>query len=209
MTGGKFGEDCCGPRAEFELDTTFCGRLPKGHDESACHTRNQKNKIVLQAMKRLVKDLENYPRCEQWDTSLTANNTEGPFRFGVYQPRSKPWENNGVKGIELIGGELVRTCGCLMRNGLQDDCRRLQCRGRPWCRTTPFPNCPPFTQTPKPNEDPNPYDKCTRRPWEKNPDYEWPSWMGDQHVTSPTAPTPPQDSDKKNQPGRQRQCLKT
>lgn len=47
------------------------------------------------------------------------------------------------KSVELIGGDLKVGCQCIKRNGLQDDCERLQCRGQNQCLTKPDPTCPP------------------------------------------------------------------
>lgn len=43
---------------------------------------------------------------------------------------------------ELRAGILYHGCDCEKRNGLQDQCPRLQCRGSPRCLTNP-PTCPP------------------------------------------------------------------
>lgn len=44
---------------------------------------------------------------------------------------------------ELRGGNLITNCDCVKRNGLQYDCLRSECRGRPMCTTKPIPACCP------------------------------------------------------------------
>lgn len=46
------------------------------------------------------------------------------------------------KSRELRGGVLYVGCDCEKRNGLQDDCHRSECFGRPPCLTRP-PTCGP------------------------------------------------------------------
>ncbi|KAF5284320.1 hypothetical protein FQA39_LY04613 [Lamprigera yunnana] len=47
------------------------------------------------------------------------------------------------KSRELLGGVLYSGCDCRKRNGLQDECKRTQCRGSPACLTKPEPTCCP------------------------------------------------------------------
>lgn len=47
------------------------------------------------------------------------------------------------KSRELRGGNLLTNCDCVKRNGLQTDCPRSECRGRPLCITKPIPICCP------------------------------------------------------------------
>lgn len=68
------------------------------------------------------------------------------FCSGLYQNHGKPWDLDRVPSRELVGGVLIPSCACNKRNGLQDDCRRSQCRGKPWCLSEPWPDCPPFTK---------------------------------------------------------------
>lgn len=68
--------------------------------------------------------------------------------FRSKQPRGKPWHCNRVKSSELIAGKMIKFCACCKKNGLQDDCHRTQCQGKPWCMYEPLPKCPPFTQIP-------------------------------------------------------------
>ncbi|KAK6642648.1 hypothetical protein RUM43_004150 [Polyplax serrata] len=44
---------------------------------------------------------------------------------------------------ELRGGNLYQCCQCNKRNGLQHDCPRTPCQGRPACLTKPWPDCWP------------------------------------------------------------------
>ncbi|KAL0279314.1 UNVERIFIED_CONTAM: hypothetical protein PYX00_000903 [Menopon gallinae] len=44
---------------------------------------------------------------------------------------------------ELRGGNLYQCCQCLKRNGLQHDCPRTPCQGRPACLVKPWPDCWP------------------------------------------------------------------
>ncbi|XP_069672488.1 uncharacterized protein [Periplaneta americana] len=48
-----------------------------------------------------------------------------------------------VKSRELRGGVLYTGCDCNKRNGLQHDCKRTLCQGRPECLTKPEPMCIP------------------------------------------------------------------
>lgn len=156
-----------------EAINRFCGILPEGHDEGHCHQMSEKRKEVLQRMKEVIKKLDKMDACDQWDTWPTFNNTPGPHRFGFHQPRGKPWDLNRVKSRELIGSKM-RIDECLRKNGLQDDCQRLQCRGRAWCLEEPFPLCPPFTGVQRQPCDPDPYSVCPHRPWEDHPGYRRP-----------------------------------
>lgn len=47
------------------------------------------------------------------------------------------------KSRELRASLLVTQCECVKRNGLQLDCPRKECRGRPMCSTKPIPSCCP------------------------------------------------------------------
>jgi hypothetical protein len=46
------------------------------------------------------------------------------------------------KEEELRGGVYYSRCDCSKRNGLQNDCQRIECQGRPECSTNP-PSCIP------------------------------------------------------------------
>ncbi|XP_075213610.1 uncharacterized protein LOC142319821 [Lycorma delicatula] len=120
--------------------TNFCQRIPDNHQEDICHNVSLKRREILAKMRKLVDESYNFPICDQWDTEDTLNNTKGPYRFGRIEPA------NEYK--ELIGGQLILRCDCGKRNGLQDECRRWNCRGSPKCRITPFPECDPFKGLP-------------------------------------------------------------
>ena len=47
------------------------------------------------------------------------------------------------KSRELRGGVLMTSCECPKRNGLQLDCPRTECKGRPCCTVQPWPLCCP------------------------------------------------------------------
>lgn len=47
------------------------------------------------------------------------------------------------KSRELKGSVLITQCECIKRNGLQLDCPRTECHGRPCCTTKPWPSCCP------------------------------------------------------------------
>lgn len=47
------------------------------------------------------------------------------------------------KSRELKGSVLITQCECVKRNGLQLDCPRTECHGRPCCTTKPWPSCCP------------------------------------------------------------------
>ncbi|XP_054282841.1 uncharacterized protein LOC129000020 [Macrosteles quadrilineatus] len=126
-----------------QLDRTkWCQKIPKGHDEDACHMMSQKRRCVLQMMKKLVDEHVNSPVCPEWDTSTTCENTPGPYRFGVYK-------SGNDDNYKIIASQMTASgCECIKRNGLQDDCRLPRCRGSPSCRITPFPRCEPFLGVP-------------------------------------------------------------
>lgn len=48
---------------------------------------------------------------------------------------------------ELKGSVLLTSCECVKRNGLQLDCPRSECHGRPLCSTNPIPSCCPSKYT--------------------------------------------------------------
>jgi hypothetical protein len=53
-----------------------------------------------------------------------------------------PAPQTTYKDQELRGGVFHSGCDCSKRNGLQDDCQRIECQGRPECLTDP-PMCIP------------------------------------------------------------------
>lgn len=54
-----------------------------------------------------------------------------------------PWDLRRYRSRELIGSQLYSGCACPKRNGLQDECRRLDCKGRDCCRAQPVAKCRP------------------------------------------------------------------
>lgn len=44
---------------------------------------------------------------------------------------------------ELRGGDMMTSCDCRRRNGLQYDCKRTGCQGRIVCLTKLYPKCCP------------------------------------------------------------------
>jgi hypothetical protein len=57
-------------------------------------------------------------------------------------PKIGPAPETSYKDQELRGGVFHNGCDCSKRNGLQDDCQRIECQGRPECLTDP-PMCIP------------------------------------------------------------------
>jgi hypothetical protein len=53
-----------------------------------------------------------------------------------------PAPETNYRDLELRGGVFHFGCDCTKRNGLQDNCQRIECLGRPPCRTEP-PMCIP------------------------------------------------------------------
>lgn len=51
-------------------------------------------------------------------------------------------------GIEFRGGALIVGCKCVRNDGMQHECRRAMCMGRPQCLTRPVPTCPPSQPCP-------------------------------------------------------------
>ncbi|XP_037924132.1 uncharacterized protein LOC119659885 isoform X2 [Hermetia illucens] len=47
------------------------------------------------------------------------------------------------RSCEIRGSILYTRCECIRRNGLQQDCPRRLCQGKPCCLTTPDPRCCP------------------------------------------------------------------
>lgn len=43
----------------------------------------------------------------------------------------------------MKGSILITSCDCVKRNGLQWECPRSECMGRPCCTTKPIPSCCP------------------------------------------------------------------
>ncbi|KAK9892887.1 hypothetical protein WA026_022568 [Henosepilachna vigintioctopunctata] len=62
------------------------------------------------------------------------------IRPPCFNPGARCWP---CRSIEIIGGDLLRGCDCLKHNGLQDNCRRSECRGSCWCRSRPWASCRP------------------------------------------------------------------
>lgn len=63
-----------------------------------------------------------------------------------YRPRTPPKRtdlNQRSNSRELLNGTLLSGCDCVKRNGLQDQCKRVECRGRPECLIKPEPQCIP------------------------------------------------------------------
>ncbi|XP_046663464.1 uncharacterized protein LOC124356325 [Homalodisca vitripennis] len=52
--------------------------------------------------------------------------------------------------VELRCGVLYSGCQCTKRNGLQQDCPRSECQGRPSCLDYPAPTCVPSGNAPRP-----------------------------------------------------------
>ncbi|XP_014247804.1 uncharacterized protein LOC106665692 [Cimex lectularius] len=151
----KLNEDCFG-----DLNY-FSGVLPSHHNEVGCHNVSQQRRRIICEMKNLLQNLECMPKCNEWDTSASTKDTNGPYKFGVFQQRNgKPWDLHRQKSRELIGGQMTMSCACLKKNGLQDDCKMSECRGKDWCLTEPWPSCPPFTKEQKQWVEPNPLEMC-------------------------------------------------
>lgn len=80
------------------------------------------------------------------------------------------------KSRELKGSVLITQCECVKRNGLQLDCPRTECHGRPCCTTKPWPSCCPskymwrYTNVTmgKPTN-PRPSESCRPKPSSCNP----------------------------------------
>ncbi|KAL1138384.1 hypothetical protein AAG570_008448, partial [Ranatra chinensis] len=62
--------------------------------------------------------------------------------------RVPPWFRPRYNSNELRGGVLYSGCHCWKKNGLQDDCPRWDCGGRPECASRPLPECPPGMDPP-------------------------------------------------------------
>lgn len=51
-------------------------------------------------------------------------------------------------GIEFRSGTLIVGCKCVRNDGMQHECRRAMCMGRPECLAHPAPTCPPSQPCP-------------------------------------------------------------
>ncbi|KAG5671521.1 hypothetical protein PVAND_001715 [Polypedilum vanderplanki] len=58
-------------------------------------------------------------------------------------PMPKPCAPKRCKSRELRSSVLMTSCDCVKKNGLQYDCPRRECNGRPCCITKPIPMCCP------------------------------------------------------------------
>lgn len=47
------------------------------------------------------------------------------------------------KDQKMLNSCFINPCACIKRNGLQDNCQRRECRGRPVCMTKPNAICCP------------------------------------------------------------------
>ncbi|XP_073986839.1 uncharacterized protein [Rhodnius prolixus] len=179
MADDAFFWDTGNANREFKGKVEFSGILPACHPDRVCHNESLRKKGLLRDIRTVLKKLEQLPECDQWDPFYDSdkqvrpqNNMKGPHRFGVYWPRGKPWHCNRVKSSELIAGKMIKFCACCKKNGLQDDCHRTQCQGKPWCMYEPLPKCPPFTQIPGRYVPPDPLEDCPEKPWLKSPEYD-------------------------------------
>ncbi|XP_034247004.1 uncharacterized protein LOC117648571 [Thrips palmi] len=93
------------------------------------------------------------------ETRYKANMREvasEPPRVSVqYEPRTwlpkpvdlggdgTPWDLRRYRSRELIASQLHFGCVCPKRNGLQDECRRLDCKGKDCCTSQPVAKCRP------------------------------------------------------------------
>lgn len=68
--------------------------------------------------------------------------------------------------FELRSGQLIVGCKCVRNDGMQHECKRSKCRGRPECMDYPEPTCAPSRPCPRP------------KPTDRNP------------ATGPAAPDP-------------------
>lgn len=54
-----------------------------------------------------------------------------------------PWDLRRYRSRELVASQIYFGCACPKRNGLQDECRRLDCRGKDCCLSQPVTKCRP------------------------------------------------------------------
>ncbi|KAK9510717.1 hypothetical protein O3M35_005450 [Rhynocoris fuscipes] len=184
----------------FKGTVEFGGLLPACHPARVCHHESLRKKGLLKDIRTVLKRLDEVPPCDQWDPLIGVQGLKripekGPHRFGVYRPKGKPWECNRVKSCELIGSKLIKFCACCNKNGLQDECARTQCRGKPWCMFEPLPKCPPFTCKPGYYHPPDPHDVCLEQRWKSSPEYDAYEAMKRRHLERTNEgcfPNPPQ-----------------
>lgn len=68
--------------------------------------------------------------------------TPEEFRDGSGR-KMPPTHSTRSKPAELKMGYMIQGCDCRKHNGLQDQCERSECGGRPSCLTQPDPSCGP------------------------------------------------------------------
>lgn len=86
---------------------------------------------------------------------MCLNETEYVFSISIHN--SSLFESHQVPyprpaaSVELRCGVLYSGCQCVKRDGLQQDCPRSECQGRPACLAYPAPTCVPSGNAPSPN----------------------------------------------------------
>uniref|UniRef100_A0A1B6CBS9 Uncharacterized protein n=1 Tax=Clastoptera arizonana TaxID=38151 RepID=A0A1B6CBS9_9HEMI len=131
--------------------------ITPNHDPRLCMKAKENRKKLLREIHKCLDSLDACDRLvESGKMRHSRNNPECPppsitypdypKRGEYYIPlpeKTKPWERPRNPSRELLGGDLKIGCDCTKRNGLQDDCQRLQCRGQPACLEKPDPYCFP------------------------------------------------------------------
>ncbi|KAL1140151.1 hypothetical protein AAG570_000083 [Ranatra chinensis] len=67
-----------------------------------------------------------------------------------------PWDKPRYASVEIRAGRNLYGCECTLRNGLQDNCPRSDCEGRPPCLQEVPECCPSTALLPQPDQTPIP-----------------------------------------------------
>jgi hypothetical protein len=108
--------------------------------------------VCREMMRPAANSQARFPVCPEMDLrclarsplkqNVRSSNNHGDFYRSVQDIHLRRSPSNWVKSHELKGGVLYSKCDCTRRNGLQSDCGRFLCMGRPDCLTEP-PMCIP------------------------------------------------------------------
>lgn len=119
--------------------------------QQQCNDNCPNRQAILQQQSKDCKTLQ-----EEKSNSVPVVSTKKPEPPEVMvcykvpkKGRNKKKKENEVirlkqsKSRELRASKLYIGCFCEKRDGLQDDCPRTECHGKPECLTQPYPTCGP------------------------------------------------------------------
>lgn len=138
---------CCQCQAadyigDAESSVSSCTAAILDHGEN--RERLEKENIEKEEILPREQELKAREQCAEQAQMEEAAVTQAKKASFAGKPLQKiPVGHTTLKNVnshELRGGILYSNCGCTRRNGLQSDCGRFLCRGRPECLTYP-PMC--------------------------------------------------------------------